>query len=140
MNGVFIGSVSGLITILIVVLFKRINRNIFYGLILSGIGFLYVGFTWTHFTLFTISILQALFFLLVAYIGSKGNLYFLAAGFLLHGIWDLIYPLFGNAGLLPPHYDLFCLTYDFILGFYLIIVIYRAGVHPFRVTSGSTGN
>src|SRR5690606_34054071 len=122
MTATLIGLTSSLLTILIVTLFKRLDRNVFFGLILSGIGFLYVGYTWTSVTEFIMNILQAIFFLLLAYFGIKKNPNFLIAGYIIHGLWDLIYGYIGNPGLLPPDYDFFCSTYDFIIGFYLLIL------------------
>jgi hypothetical protein len=132
MNASLIGISSGLITILIFALFKRIHKNIIYGLILSAIGFLYVGYTWTEITLVIICGLQAIFFLLFAYFGIKRNLYFLVAGYFLHGIWDLTYSQLVNSSLIPPHYDLFCLTFDFTIGFYLLILKYQTRHHELK--------
>ena len=125
MTATLIGLSSALLTILIVALFRRLDRNVFFGLILSGIGFLYVGYTWTSFIEFIMNILQAILFLLLAYFGIKKNSYFLIAGYILHGLWDLIYGHIGNSGLLPPDYDMFCMTYDFIIGFYLLMLKYQ---------------
>ncbi len=47
MMATLIGLSSSLFTILIAAFFKRLDKNVFYGLILSGIAFLYVGYTWT---------------------------------------------------------------------------------------------
>jgi hypothetical protein len=129
MNATLIGITSGLVTILIVALLKRFDKNIIYGLILAGIGFLYVGFTWSDITFLTINIVQAIFFLVLAYFGIKRSLYFLISGYFLHGLWDLIYSQIASSSLIPPHYDLFCLTYDFIIGFYLLIVKYQLRVN-----------
>src|SRR4051812_37413508 len=124
MNAAIIGILSSVITILLVVL-KRFDQKIVYGLVLTAIGFLYVGYTWTNITIGIISGVQALFFLQLSYFGIKKNSYFLIAGYFMHGLWDLIYGQLGNTNLLPPHYDLFCLTYDFVVGFYLLILKYR---------------
>jgi len=122
---VIIGISSGLVVILIFVLLKRIDKPIIYGLILSGIGFLYVGFTWTDIQALIITCVQAVFFLFIAWYGIKNGLAILAAGYFLHGIWDLIYDLFSSSSLIPPHYDLFCLSIDFTIGFYLLIIGYK---------------
>ena len=121
MKATIIGIGSGIITVILLLLFKRIDKKYIYGLALTGIGFLYVGFTWSDTKALIMNIIQAIFFLLLAYYGLKKNLYYLIVGYFLHGVWDLIYDLFANANLLPPHYDLFCMTYDFIIGFYLLI-------------------
>ncbi len=125
MTATLIGISAGLFTILIVALFKRADKNLFYGLVLAGIGFLYIGYSWTNIADLIMNILQALLFLLLAYFGVKKNLYFLIAGYFIHGLWDFIYSHVGNAELLPPHYDLFCSTYDFIIGLYLLIIKFK---------------
>lgn len=126
MDAALIGIASGLLIILIVaLLMKRLDKATIYGLVLSGIGFLYVGFTWTDITSFVINSLQAISFLLIAYYGIKKSSYFLVAGYFLHGLWDLAYAFFSNPDLLPPHYDLFCMSLDFTVGCYLFIITYR---------------
>lgn len=125
MTSAIIGISSGLLTILLIGILKRLDKKIIYGLILSGIGFLYVGFTWTDITSLVITAIQAVCFLFLAYYGVKRNLFFLAAGYFLHGLWDLAYDLFRLPNLIPPHYDLFCLSIDFTMGFYLLLLEYR---------------
>lgn len=133
MISAIIGIFSGLLVILIVSLFKRLDKQIIYGLILSGIGFLYVGFTWTDTGDFIINAAQAVFFLFIAWYGIKKGLYILAIGYFLHGIWDLFYNLFLDSNLIPPHYDLFCLSIDFTIGFYLLVIKYRTAKSSFII-------
>jgi len=125
MNATLIGLSSSVITIFLFALFKRFDKNIIYGLILAAIGFLYVGYTWTDLDVAIINGIQAIFFLMLAYFGLKRNLYFLIAGYFMHGLWDLIYSQLANKNLLPPHYDLFYSTYDFVIGFYLLMFKYQ---------------
>jgi len=122
---VFIGIISGLLVILIVYLLKRFDKQMIYGLILTGIGFLYVGFTWSDTTALVVNCVQAIFFLFIAAYGIRNDLYILAVGYFLHGMWDLAYNLFPGSSLVPPHYDLFCLSIDFTIGFYLLIIRFR---------------
>ena len=122
---VIIGISSGLFVILIIALLKQVDKPIVYGLILSGIGFLYVGFTWSDTKALIITCAQAVFFLFIAWYGIKKSLYILGAGYFLHGIWDLAYDLFPASNLIPPHYDLFCLSIDFTIGAYLLGLGYR---------------
>jgi hypothetical protein len=122
---VIIGISSGLIIILLFIILSRFDKKVVYGLILSGIGFLYVGFTWTDLQALVMNCAQAIFFLFFAYFGIKKSLYILAAGYFLHGSWDLVYPLFPDSNLIPPHYDLFCLSIDFTIGFYILAIQYR---------------
>ena len=120
-----IGISSGLIIILLFVILKQFDKKVVYGLILSGIAFLYVGFTWTDLQALIVNFAQAVFFLLFAYYGVKKSLYILAAGYFLHGSWDLVYNLFSYSNLIPQHYDLFCLSIDFTIGFYILVIKYR---------------
>lgn len=120
MTAALIGLTSSLTTILLFGFFKRIDKNTLYGLILAAIGFLYVGFAWTDITIVTINILQAVVFLLLAYYGIKKNANFLIAGYFLHGLWDFMYGWLASSALTPPDYDWFCLTYDFVVGAYLV--------------------
>lgn len=117
---ILIGISSGLLTIMIIALMRGIDKPTMYGLVLSGIGFLYVGYTWADVQSLVINCLQAIVFILIAYFGIRKNSYLLVAGYFLHGSWDLVYNLFPDKGLLPPHYDLFCSSLDFIIGFYLL--------------------
>lgn len=123
---VIIGILSGALVILSISLLSSLNKPVIYGLILSAIGFLYVGFTWTDLPSLIINCLQAIFFLFFAYYGIKKSLYFLIAGYFLHGIWDVLYGVFSNLKLIPPHYDLFCLSIDFTIGVYLLLTKVRA--------------
>ena len=125
MFSVIIGISSGLLVILIITLLKGIDKPTIYGLILSGIGFIYVGFTWSDTQALIINCVQAIFFLFIAWYGIKKSMYILAAGYFLHGSWDLAYNLFPDSNLIPPHYDLFCLSIDFTIGFYLLFIKYR---------------
>lgn len=125
MTSIIIGISSGVLIILLVGILKQLDKMLIYGLTLSGIGFLYVGFTWTDISSLIITAVQAIFFLFFAYYGVNRNLYFLAAGYFLHGLWDLAYDLFRLPNLIPPHYDLFCLSIDFTIGIYLVILKLR---------------
>ncbi|MCB0594404.1 MAG: hypothetical protein H6557_23215 [Lewinellaceae bacterium] len=125
MTAVTIGIVSGFLTILAIRLMKLMDKPVIYGLILSGIGFLYVGFTWSDTPSLLITSIQAFCFLLLAYFGIRKNINFLIAGYFLHGIWDFIYGFFPASNLIPPHYDLFCLSIDFTIGAYLLMIRYR---------------
>lgn len=122
MNATLIGISAGVFTLLIFAFFKRLDKDLIYGLILAAIGFLYVGYTWSDISALIMNLLQALFFLMLAYFGVKKNSYYLIAGYFLHGLWDFMYGHVGDPGLIPPDYDWFCSTYDFIIGFYLLIL------------------
>ena len=136
MNAVLIGISGGFLVILCIGLLKGLDKRVIYGLILSGIAFLYVGYTWSDLQALVLNSLQAIAFLFLAYFGIKKNIYFLIAGYFLHGIWDLIYDLFPKTNLIPPHYDLFCLSIDFTIGFYLLFLNHKT----LQKAAGSFGN
>jgi hypothetical protein len=121
MTAALIGISSGFLVILVFGFLRSFNKKLIYGLILSGIGFLYVGFVWADPQSVVINSIQAVVFVIIAYFGIKRNLYILAAGYFLHGAWDLIYPFFRDPKLIPPQYDLFCSTLDFVIGIYIIL-------------------
>jgi len=58
-----IGISSGLLIILLFSIVKHLDKKIVYGLILSGIGFLYVGFVWTDIQALVVNAFQAVLFL-----------------------------------------------------------------------------
>ena len=122
MTAAFIGIFSGILVILTIALLKQLDKATVYGLILAGIGYLYVGYTWSDIPSLVITFIQSVVFLFIAYFGVKKNIYFLIAGYFLHGAWDLLYDLFPNRGLIPPHYDWFCLSIDFTIGLYLLLI------------------
>lgn len=115
-----IGIISGILVIGIIPFLKTLDNRTTYGLVLTGIGFLYVGFTWSHPESLVVNSMQAIAFLLLANAGIRKHPAYLVAGFFLHGTWDLIYPLFFREDLIPPHYDIFCMAIDFTIGFYLL--------------------
>jgi len=126
MSSVIVGISSGLLVILSIMILKNLDKKVIYGLILSGIGWLYVGYTWSDLNSLIITTVQAIFFLFIAYFGIKKSLYIMAAGYFLHGLWDLAYDLFPDNHLIPPHYDLFCLSIDFTIGVHLFAIQYRS--------------
>lgn len=125
MTSLIIGISVGVFTILLFEILKAFDKVTVYGLILTGIGFLYVGYTWSDLVSLIINITEAVVFLGLAYYGIKKSINILALGYLLHGIWDFGYELLNQPDLLPPHYDLFCSSVDFIIGLYLLLFARR---------------
>ena len=121
MYPIIIGISSGIVTIFLIVLLQYLNKTVLYGIILSGIGFLYVGFVWTNLPALIVCSIQAFIFLLLASYGIKKSILILAIGYFLHGCWDIAYSFFDSPALIPPGYDLFCLSIDFTIGAYLLI-------------------
>jgi hypothetical protein len=124
MTAAIIGVSSGILIILLLSILKQFEKKLIYGLILAGIGFLYVGFVWTDLQALVINSIQAVLFLFIAYYGIKKNTHILAAGYFLHGVWDLGYHTFQHSSLIPPQYDMFCLSIDFTIGFYILMLNY----------------
>ncbi|HMG16503.1 MAG TPA: DUF6010 family protein [Saprospiraceae bacterium] len=122
MNAAIIGISSGLLIIVLIAILKQLDKKLIYGLQLSAIGFLYVGFVWTDMNTLIINSIQAVLFQLIAYYGIKRNIYILAAGYFLHGCWDIGYNLIATPGLIPPHYEWFCLSIDFTIGIYILFI------------------
>lgn len=125
MIAIITGISTGLLAIIIINLFSQLNKQLMYGLILTGIGYLYVGFNWTNTSSLIISVIQSIVFLFIAYYGVQKSMLVLAGGYFLHGIWDLLFDLFPYSGLMPPHYDFFCLAVDFTMGIYLLMLTFK---------------
>ena len=116
-----IGISSGILIVLLTAVLKNLDKKVIYGLVLSGIGFLYVDFVWTDLPALVVNSIQAIIFLFLAYYGIKKSLYILAAGYFLHGCWDLAFNLFEDHKLIPPHYDIFCSSLDFTIAIYILV-------------------
>ncbi len=133
MQAIIIGIVSGLVSILFIIFLKKLDKASIYAMILTGIGFLYVGFTWSDTISLVLNSIQAIGFLFIAYFGIK-NMVLLALGFFLHGAWDLVYDVLPLPDMRPPHYDLFCLSIDWLIGLYLVLLARRRNhfinLHP----------
>jgi len=125
MKATIIGILVGFAAIIIFASLRGLEKRTLYGLTLTGIGFLYVGFTWSDPLSLGINIVQAIFFLFVSYYGIRKAPSILIAGYLLHGLWDIGYAYMELPSLRPPHYDLFCLAVDFTMGLYLWMVQWR---------------
>lgn len=121
MTAIIIGITTALVQILVFEFLKKFDKSSIYALTLAGIGFLYVGYTWTAISTAVIASIQAIIFVLIAYYGLVKNKYILATGYFLHGLWDIIYPFWGDTALIPPHYDWFCMSLDFTVGLYLLL-------------------
>jgi hypothetical protein len=130
MIGAAIGSISGLLIILIIARLKCLDKSIMYSLILTGIAFFYVGFTWTDRISLLICSLQVILFIFIAYFAVNKYFYILPTGYFLHGLWDLAYSFFQSSNLMPPQYDTFCITIDFSIGFYLVLLNYQSANKP----------
>lgn len=132
MTATLIGILTGVAVILFISMLKGLDKPTLYGLTLTGIAFLYVGYTWSDPLSLVINCIQAVFFVFLSYYGMKRNFSIMIAGYFLHGLWDLIYDYLHLPSLRPPHYDLFCLAIDVIMGAYLALLQYRMSNHVSR--------
>ncbi len=122
MIAAFIGISLGIVLILMFHFIKSFDKTLVYGLILTAIGFIYVGFSWTSLPDLIITIIQAVIFLMISYFGITKNFYLIAFGYFFHGIWDVAFAYFKYADIVPPHYDIFCIAIDFTMGIYLVFL------------------
>jgi hypothetical protein len=134
MTPILIGISSALLQIVLFELLKQFKKDHIYALTLSGIGFLYVGFTWTNTPTVIIASIQAITFSFIAYYGLVKNSYILAAGYFLHGLWDISYNIWQDASLIPPHYDWFCMSLDFTVGIYLTLKVLKQKQFSIAIT------
>jgi len=129
MNAALLGTLVGFAVILFIGILRGFEKWTLYALTLTGIGFLYVGYTWSDPLSLGINAVQSVFFVFLSYYGIRKDLTFLTAGYFLHGLWDLAYDYLQLPALRPPHYDIFCFTIDFIIGVYLLFLQWRASQH-----------
>jgi len=100
-----------------------VHLRTLYALLLAGIGFIYVGFMLGHLPSLVMAGVQATVFAVLAYAGLRVNLGYLIAGYFLHGAWDLGHHLLPalDASHTPHGYDLFCITYDWVVALYILV-------------------
>ena len=123
-----IGILVGFVAIVSANILGKSHKPIMYGLILTAIGFLYVGYTWSNVTELAVTIVQSVVFLMLSYYGITKNINILAIGYFLHGVWDLFYTYLSSSQLIPPHYDIFCLMADVTIGAYIVFFKSRLAV------------
>ena len=115
----------GLITTAVVVALLEIpgllEKKLAGAMTLSGIAFIYIGFSTHDMESLVYCIIAVAFFFGLSYFGYKKNFILVIVGLILHGIWDIAFPYFSNVA--PGGYDIFCLTIDFLLAVYFYIRI-----------------
>lgn len=121
MNAILAGLLGALLTTVVFLFFR--DKKLLFSIVLAAIGFLYIGFNWSDSTLLTVSVVQAVVFLLLAYYGYQGSALLLVAGYFLHGLFDLGFHFLADTRLMPPEYDMICLGYDWAIAAYLFYLI-----------------
>jgi hypothetical protein len=119
MNNFYIGLITTAAIIAIVEVLGFLEKRLIAALTLAGIAFIYIGFSWNDTTSLIFSIFGVAVFFTLSYFGYKNNFILIIIGLVLHGIWDLLFPLFSSSA--PEGYDIFCLTIDFCLALYFFL-------------------
>ena len=107
MNATIIGISSGVITIFLFLLFKRLDKKIIYGLI-WGNWFSLCRIYMDRYYHCNHEHRAGNIFFNACVLRDQKEFIFSDSRLFMHGLWDLIYRQFADPSLLPPHYDLFC--------------------------------
>lgn len=119
MNDFLIGLAWTLGIIAFLEIFKGFDKRLIAAYTLTGIPFIYIGFSYHDTPSLVASILSVAFFVALAYYGYKKNFNLVIAGLGLHAVWDLAFPLFSTIA--PEGYDVFCITIDVLLALYFFL-------------------
>jgi len=90
----------------------KLDRRTAGSLILTAIGFIYVGFAGDDSTMLLINCTQAAVVWLLAYGGLRKNPLLIPLGLMLHAAWDLGYLYLVDGVVIPEGYELFCVVVD----------------------------
>ena len=116
MNDFYIGLVTTIVVLGLVELLRFLEKRLIAALTLTGIAFIYVGFAWYDISSLIYVIAAGTLFIALSYFGYKRNFILIVLGLLLHGVWDLLFPLVSSVA--PEGYDIFCLTIDILMAVY----------------------
>jgi uncharacterized protein DUF6010 len=116
MKDFYIGIITVIAIIGLIEIARFLEKRLVGALTLVGIAFIYIGFSWSEILSLTYAILGAAVFFTLSYFGYKKNFILIIVGLILHGIWDILFPLFSSTA--PEGYGVFCLTVDFLLAIY----------------------
>ena len=119
MNDFYIGIITTVLVLGLVETLKFLEKRLIGALTLVGIAFIYIGFTWHDAYSLTYAIFGVAVFVALSYFGYKMNFMLIIIGFILHGIWDMLFPLISSTA--PEGYDIFCLTIDILMAIYFYI-------------------
>ena len=99
----------------------RLDKLTTGSLILTGIGFIYVGFAGDDTSLLIVNGTQAMVIWLLAYGGLRKNPMLIPLGLLLHAAWDLGYHYLAAVAATPEGYELYCVVVDLGLAGWLYL-------------------
>ena len=101
----------------------RFDRLTAGSLVLTAIGFIYVGFAGDDSILLLVNGTQALVIWLLAYRGLRKNPMLIPLGLLLHATWDLGYHYLVDGTGIPEGYEMYCVVVDLGLAGYFYLII-----------------
>ena len=124
--------VTALAVVLVMpILFKYFTPQLIASTILCSIAFIYVGFALKEnpVSAILLEVTVSVIFYFIAIIGCAKNVYLIAYGIILHGIWDILH----HNGMLvttniPLYWPSYCLILDFIWGIYFLIIFKRQSI------------
>ena len=126
MNNFYIGLITTVVIIVLLEVFRFLEKRLIGAFTLVGIPFIYIGFSWHDTPSLILSIAGVAVFVALSYFGYKNNFILIIIGLILHGFWDLLFPFFSSSA--PEGYDIFCLTADFCLAFYFYLRVKPAKI------------
>jgi len=119
------GAVLALITIGISFYIPEELFYPYYALLLTFAAGVYVGFAIVdkeHYQEYKLQIIFSLIFIGLAFLGIWVLPLLIAVGWAIHGLWDLLHHLRQLKTETGRSYPLFCLSYDFIIAWYIFYV------------------
>lgn len=123
--GLTLGAIVAAVTIAVVLLFSKPHAFVFLALVMSSIAAVYLGFTFSDMGRkkdVVIEIANVIAYLALVPLSLWFTPYFLAAGYLWHGIWDAIHhrKLRLIHTKVPEWYIYACMFYDWIIGVFIL--------------------
>ena len=118
MTGFIIGLITTAAVIGFAEIFRKMDLKFFASLNLAVIPFIYIGFSIDPHSLM-LTVPSASLFVFLAYWGYKKSYMFTVVGLVLHGLWDVLFPLVSTVA--PHGYDVFCITIDVLLALYFYL-------------------
>lgn len=124
MTSVFVGCALAVLTYFTTTILPVEVSLGFHAALLAGIGAVYVGFALAdgRTSMLLLESSGSLIFLALATVGSSFNPYFLVAGYIGHGLWDLSHHRSRVPGDYAEWYIPFCTAYDWVVGGYLLFL------------------
>lgn len=119
MNNFYLGIATTMAVIGLVEILRFFEKRLIGALTLAGIAFIYIGFSWGDIPSLIYSIVGVAVFFTLSYLGYKKNFILIITGLIIHGIWDILFPIFSSTA--PEGYGVFCLTIDILLAIYFYL-------------------